>query len=66
MSYRAWLIQIGKSASTADKYSRAVTGVISTWAKNEGLTLNNLKDVNSIYKRIEEKNREKNRVIQFL
>jgi len=37
MSFRAWLIQIGKSASTADKYSRAVTGVISTWAKNAGL-----------------------------
>jgi putative restriction endonuclease len=48
MNYKDWLIQVGKSTSTADKYSRAVAGVISRWAMDAHLTSKYIDQVHSI------------------
>jgi putative restriction endonuclease len=48
MNFRDWLIQIGKSTSTADKYSRAVAGVISRWAIDAHLSSKYIDQVHSI------------------
>lgn len=48
MNFNTWLRQIGKSQKTADHYSRAITGVISQWAIQAGLTTKNLSDVGSL------------------
>jgi len=48
MNFKDWLIQIGKSAATADKYSRAVAGVISRWAMDAHLTSKYIDQVHSI------------------
>jgi len=48
MNFKNWLIQIGKSAGTADKYSRAVAGVISRWAMDANLTSRYIDQVHSI------------------
>jgi putative restriction endonuclease len=48
MNYKDWLIQVGKSAATADKYSRAVAGVISRWAMDAGLSSRYIDQVHSI------------------
>ena len=48
MGFKNWLIQIGKSERTADSYSRAVSGVISQWAQESGLTAGALDEIDSI------------------
>lgn len=48
MSFSNWLLEIGKSQKTADNYSRAISGVISTWAKEAGLSTTDLEQVGSV------------------
>ena len=48
MNFNTWLQQIGKSQKTADHYSRAILGVISQWAIQDGLTTKNLSEVSSV------------------
>lgn len=48
MNFKNWLIQVGKSSATADKYSRAVAGVISRWAMDAHLTSKYIDQVHSI------------------
>jgi hypothetical protein len=48
MSFNTWLQQIGKSQKTAENYSRAISGVISQWANQAGLTKKNLSEVGSV------------------
>jgi len=48
MNFKDWLIQVGKSAGTADKYSRAVAGVISRWAMDANLSSKYIDQVHSI------------------
>lgn len=48
MSFKDWLLEIGKSAKTADSYSRAISGVISTWANDAGLCEHNLSDIHTM------------------
>jgi putative restriction endonuclease len=48
MNFKDWLIQVGKSTATADKYSRAVAGVISRWAMDAHLTSKYIDQVHSI------------------
>ncbi len=48
MNFKDWLIQVGKSAGTADKYSRAVAGVISRWAMDAELSSKYIDQVHSI------------------
>jgi len=48
MNFKNWLIQLGKSDATADKYSRAVAGVISRWAMDANLTSKYIDQVHSI------------------
>lgn len=48
MNFKDWLIQLGKSAATADKYSRAVAGVISRWAMDANLCSKYIDQVHSI------------------
>ena len=48
MSFKNWLLEVGKSAGTADKYSTAVSGVISTWAIEAGLCTDRLGDVPTV------------------
>lgn len=37
MTFEAWLVNLGKSPNTAQKYSKAIEGSISKWAINGGL-----------------------------
>ncbi len=48
MNFKSWLLEVGKSAGTADKYSTAVSGVISTWAIDAGLCTERLGDVHTV------------------
>jgi len=48
MNFKDWLIQVGKSAGTAEKYSRAVAGVISRWAIDANLSTKYIDQVHSI------------------
>lgn len=48
MNFKTWLKQIGKSESTAQKYSGAVSNSISKWANNAGLTQNKLTKIDSL------------------
>ena len=48
MNFKDWLIQTGKADGTADKYSRAVAGVISRWALDAGLSSRYIDQVHSI------------------
>jgi putative restriction endonuclease len=48
MNFKDWLIQVGKSPGTAEKYSRAVAGVISRWAMDAGLCSKYIDQVHSI------------------
>jgi len=48
MNFKDWLIQVGKSAGTAEKYSRAVAGVISRWAMDANLSTKYIDQVHSI------------------
>lgn len=48
MSFRNWLLDVGRSAGTADKYSTAVSGVISKWATEAGLCTERLEDVRTV------------------
>lgn len=48
MNFKDWLIQVGKSSSTADRYSRAVAGVISKWAMDAKLSSKYIDQVHSI------------------
>jgi len=48
MSFKNWLLEVGKSTGTADKYSTAVSGVISTWAIDAGLCTVRLNDVRTV------------------
>ena len=52
MDFKTHLTQIGKSPKTADNYSRAVLGVMSTWAKEGGLTTKSLDNIHSIHELI--------------
>lgn len=47
MDFNSWLQQIGKSKKTALNYSRAISGVISTWAQQEGLSSVGLDEIDS-------------------
>ncbi len=53
MIFKNWLIQIGKSEGTADKYSRAVSGVISKWVQDSGLSSLSFDDIDTIAELIE-------------
>ncbi|MDH5571473.1 MAG: HNH endonuclease [Gammaproteobacteria bacterium] len=48
MNFKTHLTQIGKSPKTADNYSRAVLGVMSTWAIDAGLCAHSLDNIHSI------------------
>jgi predicted restriction endonuclease len=48
MNFKDWLIQVGKSTGTADRYSRAVAGVISRWAMDADLSSKYIDQVHSI------------------
>jgi predicted restriction endonuclease len=48
MNFKDWLVQAGKSAGTAEKYSRAVAGVISRWAMDANLSTKYIDQVHSI------------------
>jgi predicted restriction endonuclease len=48
MNFKHWLLQIGKSERSASSYSGAVSGVISSWAREAGLVQDNLSDIQSI------------------
>jgi predicted restriction endonuclease len=48
MNFKNWLIQTGKATGTADKYSRAVAGVISRLAMDANLTSKYIDQVHSI------------------
>lgn len=48
MTFKNWLIQIVRSEGTADKYSSAVSGVISKWAQEFGLSSSSFDDVGTI------------------
>jgi putative restriction endonuclease len=48
MNFKNWLIQVGRSSGTADKYSRAVAGVISRWAMDAGLCSKYIDQVHSV------------------
>ena len=50
MNFKNWLLQIGKSTGTADKYSRAVFGVLSKWTQDAGLSTKDLDVIHSIVK----------------
>ena len=52
MPFKTHLTQIGKSPRTANSYSSAVSGAISTWAKEAGLTTNTLDNIHSIHELI--------------
>lgn len=52
MTFKTHLTQIGRSPKTADNYSRAILGVMSTWAKEGGLTTNSLDNIHSIHELI--------------
>ena len=43
-----WLLKVGKSERSAKSYAGAVSGVISTWAKDAGITNCSLMDVRSV------------------
>lgn len=48
MSFNTWMQQIGKSQKTAENYSRAISGVISQWAKDAGLATTNITEISSV------------------
>ena len=48
MSFKHWLVAIGKSEGTSDKYSRAVNGVISSWADEAKLCSKPLFEIDSV------------------
>ena len=48
MSYKDWLIEIGKSTRTATSYSGAISGAISDWASDAGLYSGNLGNLVSV------------------
>ena len=48
MSFRNWLLEIGKSKRTADSYAGAISGSISDWGKAAGLCSKSLDDVQSV------------------
>ena len=52
MNFKTHLTQIGRSPKTADNYSRAILGVMSTWAKEAGLTTKSLDNIHSIHELI--------------
>jgi predicted restriction endonuclease len=45
-----WLLQTGKSLRSAKSYSGAISGVMSEWARKEGLVEQSLLDINSAKK----------------
>jgi predicted restriction endonuclease len=47
MDFETWLIRVGKSARSAKSYAGAVSGVISTWAIDAGLTNCSLIEIQS-------------------
>ncbi len=48
INFKNWLIQNGKSPKTADNYSRAVLGAMSTWAIDAGLCSDSLENIHSV------------------
>ncbi len=47
MDFEAWLLSIGKSHRSAKSYASAVSGVISTWAKDSGIINGSLLEIHS-------------------
>lgn len=47
MDFETWLLRVGKSARSAKSYAGAVSGVISTWAMEAGLTNSSLMEIRS-------------------
>jgi len=47
MDFETWLLKVGKSERSAKSYAGAVSGVISTWAMEAGLTDCSLMDIRS-------------------
>ena len=48
MDFETWLLKVGKSERSARSYAGAVSGVISTWAMEAGLTDCSLMDMRSV------------------
>lgn len=45
MNFKSWLIHIGKSERSAKSYAGAVSGVMSDWAREEGLVTESLLEI---------------------
>ncbi len=45
MNFQTWLIQVGKSTSSAQKYSTAITGVMSDWSQSHGISDSSLMEI---------------------
>lgn len=45
MSFKNWLIEIGKSQRTANSYDSAISGVISQWSQQSNISDRNLIDI---------------------
>lgn len=50
MDFETWLLNVGKSAKSAKSYAGAVSGVISNWAIEAGLTKRSLLEIHSAKK----------------
>lgn len=48
MNFELWLESLGKSPKTAKNYSRAITGSLSSWAKEAGIIVGSLQDLGSL------------------
>jgi len=48
MNFHNWLLQIGRSERTAHSYSGAISGVISKWVQESGLSEKKLDDIDSV------------------
>lgn len=60
MTFKNWLIQTGKSTGTANKYSSAVSGVISTWSKDANLCTDSLTNIHSVVELVKIEDRLEN------
>ena len=48
MEFESWLIQFGKSENTAQKYNQAISGSITTWAKDTGIITGSLLEIETV------------------
>ncbi len=49
MDFESWLVQTGRSTGTENKYSRAISGVISSWENEAPLCSKFLEDVSATF-----------------